>query len=121
MRLFSIRSVAIAAVALACLCAPSCSDHRPPPNVAIIVLDTARPDYLSVYGHPRPTTPFLERFAKDAVRYDRAYSVSCWTLPAHASLFSGTLPEFHGAGQVNPKIRDDLPVLAEKLASAGYQ
>ena len=33
------------------------------PNVVVIVMDTVRPDALSVYGNERPTTPFLERFA----------------------------------------------------------
>ena len=44
------------------LLAFACS--KPKPNVVIVVLDTARPDALSVYGAPRPTSPFLEEFAK---------------------------------------------------------
>ncbi|NOT30297.1 MAG: sulfatase-like hydrolase/transferase [Planctomycetes bacterium] len=44
--------------------------------MVILMLDTARPDYLSAYGHLRPTTPFLERFAAEGARFDRAYSSS---------------------------------------------
>jgi arylsulfatase A-like enzyme len=97
----------------------SCS--KPQPNIVIIVLDTTRPDYLSAYGHPRPTSPYLETFAKAGTRYDRAYSVSNWTLPSHGSMFSGRRPEAHGATQANPKICDAVPMMAEKLAHAGYQ
>jgi arylsulfatase A-like enzyme len=100
---------------------PACSRSEPPPNVVVIVMDTARPDYLSAYGHQRPTTPFLERFAADATRYERAYSVSCWTLPAHGSLFSGEPPEVHRLTQANTRAAPDLRLLAEDLQGAGYQ
>lgn len=90
------------------------------PNVVVIVLDTARPDYLSAYGHPRPTSPYLEEFAQAGTRFDRAYSTSSWTLPSHASLFTGTLPEIHGANQANAHVEPSLPVLAEELQKAGY-
>ncbi len=98
----------------------SCSDS-PKPNVVVIMLDTARPDYLSVYGHPRPTTPYLEEFAATGTRYDRAYSTASWTLPAHASLFSGTLAEIHRATQTNTMVDPQLPLLAEQLQRDGYE
>ncbi len=101
--------------------ATACSRHESRPNVVVIVMDTARPDYLSVYGHPRPTTPFLDGFATTATRYDRAYSTSCWTLPAHASLFSGEPNEVHGTAQANTQFPADLPLLAQQLADSGYQ
>ncbi len=100
------------------LCA-GCSKQRP--NIVVIVLDTARPDYLSVYGHPRRTTPYLEELAAQSTRFDRAYSTSSWTLPAHASLFSGTLPEQHGATQQHPHVDEHVPLLAQRLAQGGYQ
>lgn len=101
--------------------ATACGRHESRPNVVVIVMDTARPDYLSVYGHPRPTTPFLDGFAASATRYDRAYSSSCWTLPAHASLFSGEPPEVHGTAQANTQFPAALPLMAQELADAGYQ
>src|SRR5206468_671359 len=108
--------------ALILACALSgCSRAQRNPDVVVIVMDTARPDYLSAYGHPHPTTPFLDEFARQSVRFDRAYSTSSWTLPAHASLFTGTAPEIHQATQKNPVLGNELPVLAERLASAGYQ
>lgn len=90
-------------------------------NLVLIVLDTTRPDYLSVYGYRSRTTPYLEEFASQGVRFDRAYSVSSWTLPAHASLLTGVLPDVHGATQRHPKLDGQFPVLAERLSQAGYQ
>lgn len=107
--------------ALLAFLAASCDGAPKRPNVVVIVMDTARPDFLSVYGHPRPTTPFLDGLAQSAVVYDRAYSTSCWTLPAHASLFSGQPPEVHGTAQTNTQFPAALPLLAEELRDAGYQ
>ncbi len=101
--------------------AASCSHPPAQPNVVVLVLDTVRPDYLSAYGHARPTSPFLEGFAAAATRYDQAWSTSPWTLPAHASLFSGTLPAFHRATQSTEHVAADVPLLAERLQRQGYQ
>lgn len=101
--------------------AVSCGRDPARPNVVVIVMDTARPDFLSVYGHPRPTTPFLDGLSSAATVYDRAYSTSCWTLPAHASLFSGQPPEVHGTAQANTQFPAAMPLLAEELRDAGYQ
>ena len=99
--------------------APAPTDDRP--NLVMIVLDTVRPDYLSAYGHPRPTSPFLESLVASGRRFDRAYSSSSWTLPAHGSLFTGTVPAVHRANQKERRLADSLPTLAERLGEAGYQ
>ena len=68
---------------------------RGAPNVILIVLDSVRADHMSCYGYDRPTTPNIDRIAEDGIVYDRAYSASCWTLPSHASLFTGLYPSKH--------------------------
>lgn len=99
--------------------------RRPPPsrapNLVLIVLDTVRMDHLSVYGYPRPTSPVLERFSSQGATFLRAYSTSSWTLPAHASMFSGLLPEQHRATQSHLHIDPNIPLLADQLAAAGYE
>jgi arylsulfatase A-like enzyme len=99
-------------------CAPETA--APPPDVFVIVLDTTRADHLSVYGYPRNTTPNLERLAADAVLFERAYSTSCWTIPAHASLFTGLRPIDHGATQEHTSLSDDSETLAQLATRAGY-
>lgn len=74
---------------------------EPGPNVALIVLDTVRADHLSLYGYPRRTSPELERFAAGARTYERVASTSPWTVPSHASMFTGLLPHQHGAHNVD--------------------
>jgi arylsulfatase len=67
------------------------------PAVVLITLDTTRVDHLSCYGYERETTPNLDALAERSVRFRRAWSTSTWTLPAHASLFTGMYPLRHGA------------------------
>ncbi len=92
-----------------------------PPSLILIVLDTTRADHLSLYGYPRPTSPHLERFAAQAVRFEHAYSTGAWTVPAHASLFTGLLPMTHGATQETSYLADHFQTLAERLREVGYQ
>jgi arylsulfatase A-like enzyme len=96
--------------------------HRP--NIVVFVWDTCRADHLSAYGYPRPTTPRLEEFARDAVTFRHAYAPAPWTPPSHASLFTGLLPAHHGLtqreGEEAGRVRDGIPLLAETLAAAGY-
>jgi arylsulfatase A-like enzyme len=88
-------------------------------NVLLIVWDTVRAGNLSLYGYNRPTTPNLERLAGRGVRFDLAFSTSPWTLPTHASLFTGKWPHQLDVGWKSP-LRDKVPTLAEYLASQGY-
>jgi arylsulfatase A-like enzyme len=107
---------------LPCAALPAgCAPDERRPNVVVLMLDTARPDYLSAYGHPRPTTPFLETFAAEGARFDRAYSSSSWSLPAHASLFTGAPPRVHRGDQTNQVVSAALPLLTEELRALGFR
>jgi arylsulfatase A-like enzyme len=89
-------------------------------NVLFVVLDTVRKDHLGFYGYDRPTTPFLDTFAEEATVYEQALAPAPWTLPVHASLFTGLYPSQHGATQENPYL-EGTTTLAESLSAAGYE
>ncbi len=91
------------------------------PNIVFIVLDTHRADRLGCYGYPRGTTPNLDRFAQSATLFERAISPAQWTIPAHASMFSGEYPSTHGTIQAADALSDAFPTLAELLHTEGYQ
>lgn len=63
----------------------------------MISTDTTRADHLSCYGYERPTCPALDRLASESVFFRRAVSTSSWTLPAHATMFTGKFVTCHGA------------------------
>lgn len=90
------------------------------PNILLIVWDTVRAASLSLYGYARETSPNLDRFAEDAVVFDRAISAAPWTLPSHASLFTGRYPQEHLARRDVP-LDDRYPTLPEALSAEGFQ
>jgi len=67
------------------------------PNVIIITMDTTRADHTSVCGYKYRTTPNLEALARDGQFFPYGVSTDSWTLPAHASLFTGKYSREHGA------------------------
>jgi arylsulfatase A-like enzyme len=89
------------------------------PNVLLIVLDTVRADRLSLYGCERPTTPALERLAQRGIRFDNARASAPWTLPSHASIFTGRWPHELQVRWLAP-LGTSFPTLAEYLGSQGY-
>jgi arylsulfatase A-like enzyme len=89
------------------------------PNVLLIVLDTVRADRLSAYGYGRPTTPHFDRLAMEGALFLRAFSTSSWTLPSHASLFTGMESSGHGAGDA--RLDFSSRTLAEQLQNEGYR
>ncbi|WP_101295068.1 sulfatase [Halegenticoccus soli] len=90
-----------------------------PRNVLFVVMDTVRKDHLTPYGYDEPTTPGLESFAEEATVFDQAVAPAPWTLPVHASLFTGMYPHQHGADQENPYL-EGATTLAQTLSAAGY-
>ncbi|MFB6256323.1 MAG: sulfatase, partial [Haloplanus sp.] len=90
-----------------------------PGNVLFVIMDTVRADHLTPYGYDRGTTPGLAAFAGEATVFEEAVAPAPWTLPVHASLFTGLYPSQHGADQENPYL-EGATTLAETLSAAGY-
>jgi len=90
------------------------------PNIIFIVMDTVRADHLSSYGYSRPTTPNLDRLAREGVLFENAIAPSSWTLASHASMFTGLLPHQNGADWAAPLPRGPWTI-ADVLHSRGYQ
>lgn len=90
------------------------------PNVLIIVWDTVRADHLSTYGYNLETTPRLTEFAKDALLFERAVSPGMWTLPSHASMFTGLPVTAHGAFPGHKILDRDFGTFAEHFGASGY-
>ncbi len=93
------------------------------PDVVLVVSDTLRADRLGCYGYTRPTSPHLDAFAADAVLFEQAISPGPWTVPAHASIFTGQCPSRHGASVAKGGcwLQDRFATLAERLRDHGYQ
>jgi len=89
------------------------------PNVLLLVLDTVRALELSAYGYSRATSPRLAALASEGVRFDRAVATAPWTLPSHASLFTGHFQRDLSVGWRTP-LDSAPPTLAEHFRARGY-
>jgi arylsulfatase A-like enzyme len=89
------------------------------PNVLLIVMDAVGAKHLSGYGYSRPTSPQLDKFVKTGVIFERAISTAPWTLPAHASMFTGRYPDELSIGY-QKTLDSTYPTLAEALSERGY-
>ncbi len=89
------------------------------PNVLLIVLDTVAARHLSLHGYDRPTSTSLIELARRAIRFDTARATSSWTLPSHASMFTGRWMHDLSVGWLTPLDRT-APTLAEFLGERGY-
>jgi arylsulfatase A-like enzyme len=91
------------------------------PNLIVISIDTLRADHVGAYGYDRHTTPNIDRFARDGVRFLNAIAQAPWTLPSHMSIFTGLYSSSHGVVVPTDKLSKDHLTLAEILQNAGYE
>ena len=102
---------------------PAAQAPRPAPwSVLLITLDTVRADRIGAYGYRQGRTPSIDALAAEGIRFARAQSPVPLTLPAHASLLTGTYPPLHGlrtnGGYALPL---QAETLAESLKARGYR
>ena len=90
------------------------------PNIVLIVLDTVRSKNLSCYNYSRDTTTFLDTLGDESMVFRNAYSPAPWTVPAHASLFTGMYVKDHKTNRENRHLNETVPTIAELLSEAGY-
>ena len=90
------------------------------PHVVLIVLDTHRWDRLSTYGYGRKTTPNIDDFAQQATIFENGISPAQWTIPAHASIFTGEYPTTHQTLQAHATLDSRFDTIAKLLSANGY-
>lgn len=90
------------------------------PNILMVMMDSARPEWLSCYNPARGCTPNLDALANDSLLFEQAIGPSAWTFPVMASVFTGMLPAKHGGHDEHRVLASSYPTLAEVLARNGY-
>lgn len=87
------------------------------PNIIIIIIDTLRDDYS------KPLKEKLKKF--DFIAYENAIAPAPWTVPSHASIFTGLYPILHKAHETKDKKGFGIRLkhnntLSKILSSLGY-
>lgn len=90
------------------------------PNVILITLDTTRADRMGFLGSTRGITPNLDTLALESVVFTRAYSQAPLTTASHATILTGTYPQFHQVNDFGVPLGEDLPYAPYIFRGNGY-
>ncbi|MBN1586130.1 MAG: sulfatase [Candidatus Omnitrophica bacterium] len=110
----------LAIVAVKALLSDRVPARNKSPNLILISIDSLRADHLGCYHYGKPTSPNIDRLAKQGILFTDCTASSSWTLPSHVSMMTGMYPSSHGVINPNFKLRDEADTLAEQLKSNGY-
>jgi len=91
------------------------------PNIVLITIDTTRADRMGFLGSQRGLTPNLDALAHDSVVFTHAYSQAPLTAPSHATILTGTYPQFHRISDFQLPLSKDLPFAPAILKARGYK
>jgi len=93
--------------------------HQGP--IVLITVDGLRADRLPAYGGPAGATPNIDLLAARGIVFERAYTHSPLTLPAHAALVTGQLPFDNGVrDEGGYALKDQARTMAGLLRNRGF-
>src|SRR6202162_399071 len=115
----ALRSLGILLLSLEVWCAGQSARHPhkpralpvspPHPNIILITLDTTRADRMGFLGSKRGLTPNLDALARQSVVFTHAYSQVPLTTASHATILTGTYPQFHQVNDFGVSLAEDIP------------
>lgn len=96
---------------------------RARPNVLLVTIDALRPDHLSIAGYERDTSPNLDRFAEEAVRFETVLAQSSRSLRSIPAMMTGRYPSqiAFGPEYLWPALQPSNHTVAELLQRRGYR
>jgi arylsulfatase A-like enzyme/Tfp pilus assembly protein PilF len=97
------------------------SDEHSLPNIVLITIDTARADRMGFLGSHSGLTPNVDALARHSIVFSRAYAHVPLTTPSHATILTGTYPQFNHLGDLGTALARDLPYLPDVLHQHGYR
>lgn len=93
------------------------------PNIVLIIIDTLRADHLGCYGYCRDTSPVIDSLAATGITFTRCQAQAPWTLPAHATIWTGLTVRSHRTvmhGTVSNGLNPELETIPAILGKDGY-
>ncbi|HXY49159.1 MAG TPA: sulfatase-like hydrolase/transferase [Terriglobales bacterium] len=90
------------------------------PNIVLITLDTTRADRMGFLGSKLGLTPNLDEVARQGIVFTHAFSHVPLTTASHASLLTGTYPQFNHVNDFSVPLSPRLPYLPDLLGHGGY-
>jgi arylsulfatase A-like enzyme/Tfp pilus assembly protein PilF len=107
-------------VCVVCLTAGALAGTAVPPNIILITVDTTRADRMGFLGSRRGLTPNMDELARRSVVFTHAYAQAPFTAPSHATILTGTNPQFHHVQNFEEPLAKDVPYAPAILQADGY-
>ncbi len=94
-------------------------------NIILIDVDCLRLDHLGIYGYPKNTTPYLDKFAENSIVFKNFFSEGSMTRDGMMSVHTSLYPYIHGINELpgnegeehlNPKFL----TMSQILNESGY-
>jgi arylsulfatase A-like enzyme len=118
-RIFGRRVLALGLALYGCACSPDAPESKTP-DLLLVTVDTLRPDYMSMNGYDRPSTPRIDEIVSGGTYFERAVSPVPRTTPALASLMTGAYPYGTGVRRLTDRLPPGVTTLAQVMDAAGY-
>ena len=91
------------------------------PNILLVTIDTARADRMGFLGSTRGLTPNLDSASHQGVIFEKAYTQAPLTTVSHATILTGTYPQFHRVSDFGTRLPSRIPNLADLFRQNGYR
>ena len=101
--------------------APAPAKRTQKPDVILITVDTTRADRMGFLGSNRGLTPNLDAVARDGTAFTRAYAHVPLTTASHATILTGTYPQYNHVNDFGVPLAAGLPYLPDILHQHGYR
>ncbi|MDB2265479.1 sulfatase [Halorubrum ezzemoulense] len=91
-------------------------------NVILVVMDTTRAETIfDGRSIDSKIMPNLSSIANEGIVFSNAYSTAPWTLPSHASMFTGQYTHNHNTHAGSKGFSPNVEPLPQLLKESGYQ
>ncbi len=114
-------AVAMLGIVVLATVSTSFSEPTNAPNVILITLDTTRADRMGFLGSKRGLTPNLDGLASRAMVFEKAYAQAPLTTVSHATILTGTYPQYHRVNDFGSRMGANVPFLPDLLHQHGYR
>ena len=119
---FNLKGFGLLILLLTPLWTAGCGNGKKDMNVLVISLDTTRADRIGAYGYKEAMTPNIDALAREGFLFQDTITPVPLTLPAHCSLFTGTIPLYHKVRNNGSYfLPEEVDTMAEIFKRDGYR
>lgn len=94
---------------------------KPHRNIVVFIADDLARNELSCYGGENVTTPNIDHFASEGVRFNRMFSSTTMCCPIRASIYTGLYPVSHGVYKNHAATTVGIKSVVHYFTDAGYR